>query len=239
MLNGSVRYQLTPAERSVWVDLLALAALGPAPGLIADNDSRPFPLAFLANRLNIKVALLQNTIKKCAEEGRIIHSDGLIRISNWDAYQSEYERQKPYRISDKLQNNPVNVDTKVTTIPVTLVRSRVEESRAEEKRAEEKRADAPPSPPQPPQPTAAATISFENLLSNNGLHEELVEKFPSLDLNDELLKCQLWWTASKRKLKAPELAFRNWLQKAQSINEKDGKSGKVVVPLGPWATPEG
>ena len=101
-LMGSVRWQLTPAERSVWVDLLCLAGLGIAPGTIADNDSRPYPHSFIANRLNVPQALLKTTLDKCIDEGRITEDGTGIHISNWAVYQSEYERQKPFREKGKL-----------------------------------------------------------------------------------------------------------------------------------------
>ncbi|MCJ7634176.1 phage replisome organizer N-terminal domain-containing protein [Candidatus Bathyarchaeota archaeon] len=105
-LMGSVRWQLTPAERSVWVDLLCLAGLGVVPGTIADNDSRPYPHSFIANRLNIPQPLLTNTLDKCKEEGRIVEDDTGIHIANWNVYQSEYERQKVFRDRKKTNDDP-------------------------------------------------------------------------------------------------------------------------------------
>lgn len=100
MLNGSVRYQLEPGERATWIDLLCFAGLGTEPGLISDNDKRAFPHKFLANRFNISLALLESTLKKCAEEGRIKEGEEGIRITNWKFYQSEYQRQKEARLKD-------------------------------------------------------------------------------------------------------------------------------------------
>ena len=101
MLNGSVRYQLEPAERSVWVDLLCFAGIGTEPGTISDNDLRPYPHSFLANRFNIPIELLEDTLKKCKEEGRIGEDQQGIHIANWADYQSEYQRQKPSRVKAK------------------------------------------------------------------------------------------------------------------------------------------
>lgn len=97
MLNGSVRWQLEPAERATWVDLICFASLGPEPGLISDNDRRPHPHSFLANRFNIPLELLETTLKKCKDEGRIAEDGEGIRIVNWSSYQSEYQRQKDSR----------------------------------------------------------------------------------------------------------------------------------------------
>ena len=101
MLNGSVRYQLEAAERATWVDLLLMAGVGVEPGLISDNDKRPFPHAFLANRFNIPLQLLEDTLRKCKEEGRVTEDGRGIQIINWDEYQSEYQRQKEYRTKEK------------------------------------------------------------------------------------------------------------------------------------------
>lgn len=96
-LEGSIRYQLEPDERGVWYDLLNLSAICAFPGNISDKDNRPYPHSFIANRLNISVELLERTLTKCEDEGRISENDTGIHITNWKAYQSEYERQKPYR----------------------------------------------------------------------------------------------------------------------------------------------
>ena len=96
-LDGSIRYQLGADERGVWYDLLNFAAICSTPGSIGDKDTRAYPLSFVANRLNIDLGLLETTLKKCEAEGRIKIDDHGIHITNWHAYQSEYNRQKPYR----------------------------------------------------------------------------------------------------------------------------------------------
>jgi len=96
-LEGSIRYQLNAAERGTWYDLLALARVCGHSGVIADRDMRPFPHDFIANRLNISLVLLDTTLEKCKAEGRLEENETGIHITHWDIYQSEYERQKPYR----------------------------------------------------------------------------------------------------------------------------------------------
>ena len=96
-LEGSIRYQLESDERGVWYDLLNLSAICVTPGIISDKDNRPYPHSFIANRLNIGIELLERTLSKCELEGRINENEIGIHITNWAAYQSEYERQKPYR----------------------------------------------------------------------------------------------------------------------------------------------
>lgn len=101
-LEGSIRYQLEPDERGVWYDLLNFSAVCVEPGVISDRDNRPYPHSFIANRLNIPLELLERTLKKCEEEGRIHENETGIHITNWKVYQSEYDRQKPYREAKKI-----------------------------------------------------------------------------------------------------------------------------------------
>lgn len=96
-LHGSVSFQLEPDERSVWDELLCFAGLCGLDGLISDRDKRPFPHSYIAHELHINEELLERTLHKCKEEGRITENEHGIYITNWSAYQSEYERQKPYR----------------------------------------------------------------------------------------------------------------------------------------------
>lgn len=96
-LYGSIRYQLSAAERGVWFDLLLLSAQYSNTGDIADRDNKKFPLAFIARTLNIRLNLLKRTLTKCIDEGRITSDATGIHITNWSRYQSEYDRQKQYR----------------------------------------------------------------------------------------------------------------------------------------------
>ena len=105
-LDGSIRYQLEPDERGVWYDLLNFSAICTNAGTISDRDGRPFPHSFIANRLNISLELLDRTINKCKEEGRLDEDENGIHIINWRYYQSEYERQKFYQRREKEPEKP-------------------------------------------------------------------------------------------------------------------------------------
>ncbi len=96
-LMGSINWQLNLAERCIWYELIYFSAICAKPGIIADKDGRPYPHSFLANRLNAPLDIFEQTLKKCIDEGRISENATGIHITNWTAYQSEYERQKPYR----------------------------------------------------------------------------------------------------------------------------------------------
>jgi hypothetical protein len=61
---------------------------------------KPWPHDHIARELNTTLALLESTLTKCKSEGRITEDGQGIKIINWTKYQSEYERQKPYRKKD-------------------------------------------------------------------------------------------------------------------------------------------
>ena len=105
MLHGSISYQLSEAEQGVWVKLLCFTGLCSFEGLISDNDQRPFPHSFIAQELHVSEELLETTLDKCKKEGRLSENDNGIHVTNWKTYQSEYERQKPYR-TKKAEEDP-------------------------------------------------------------------------------------------------------------------------------------
>lgn len=100
-LTGTLRFDFTPAERGVFYDLMLLAGNCRLDGVIAAGVGVPYPHAWIANTLNIQVKLLDDTLRKCTDTGRMEENGDGIHILNWDKYQSEYERQKPYRNKDQ------------------------------------------------------------------------------------------------------------------------------------------
>ncbi|MBU2177670.1 MAG: DnaD domain protein, partial [Gammaproteobacteria bacterium] len=97
----------------VWADLMALSGECGQNGAISDNDGAPLPRKFIANQFNITQTLLDRVIAKCKHEGRIIENeDESISLANWAHYQSEYDRQKPYRAAQTSTPQP-----ETTTLP--------------------------------------------------------------------------------------------------------------------------
>lgn len=96
-LTGTIRFELTPEERSVWYDLIILAGQCRQPGILASNEKFPFPHQYIAGVLNIPIELLEQSLEKFKKADRIIEDENGIRILNWEKYQSEYQRQKKYR----------------------------------------------------------------------------------------------------------------------------------------------
>lgn len=100
-LHGSMNYQLTEAEQSIWDKFLCLAGLCGMNGLIADNDKHPLPHEFIAHEFHAPLDLLESTLTKCKKEGRLSENGSGIQVTNWSIYQSEYDRQKSSRDKKK------------------------------------------------------------------------------------------------------------------------------------------
>ncbi len=99
-LRGTIRFDFSSEERGVWYDLLSMAGDCRLDGYIAAGDNKGYPVEWIAGVLNISIELLQRTIDKCLKTRRIEKSPQGLHITNWHKYQSEYERQKPYRKGD-------------------------------------------------------------------------------------------------------------------------------------------
>jgi hypothetical protein len=101
-LFGSLRHEATPLQRAVWNDLLDLAKLSRVrAGLIAANKDVPYSDAWLAAFLNYPIDEFKEALAFLAMTKRIANNGHGIEIMNWSKYQSEYDRQKPYRNGKK------------------------------------------------------------------------------------------------------------------------------------------
>jgi len=105
-LEGTIRFDFTPAARGVWYDLILLAGRCRVPGVISANETSPYPHSYIAGLLNIDLELLEETLEKCKASGRIEETEQGIKLINWEHYQSEYERQKPYRQQKQKSEDP-------------------------------------------------------------------------------------------------------------------------------------
>lgn len=99
-LFGSTRIELLPDERSVWLDLLALASKNS--GYIRANDTTPYPISQLAGLLIITEELLNRTIEKCIQYDKIIKNpDGTLKIPSWGTYQLSPRQKRRYSKTSK------------------------------------------------------------------------------------------------------------------------------------------
>lgn len=99
---GSSRFDFDAAQRGVWNDLLDLADISRVKrGLIAPAEGQSYTHEYIAGILNIPLKLLDDTLALCVKKKRILENGNGIEIVNWDKYQSDYDRQKPYRKAKK------------------------------------------------------------------------------------------------------------------------------------------
>ncbi|MEI7901179.1 MAG: phage replisome organizer N-terminal domain-containing protein [bacterium] len=97
-LDGSIRAE-TPELRGVWVDILCLAGdLDGADGTICLAPGVGLTDAQIAARLQVDSRTWCRVKKQLVISGRInVQECNVISITKWKQYQSEYQRQKPYR----------------------------------------------------------------------------------------------------------------------------------------------
>lgn len=113
-LEGSIRQDLEPDERSVWADLLALAALTREPrrGFIERSEGIPYPKAVILARLNITEELFDRAIIKCVNEGRLkVYDNGTMEIVNFGRYNNTDTYGKHIKNQSKLDAIAENVAT--------------------------------------------------------------------------------------------------------------------------------
>ena len=98
-LSGSLR-EGTPELRGIWADLLALAGSGKYgdTGRISLQNDVGLSDSQFGKLLKITKYQWQKAKKRLILTERIaVNSANVVTIINWKKYQSEYERQKPYR----------------------------------------------------------------------------------------------------------------------------------------------
>lgn len=101
-LTGTVRWQLTPQQRSMWADLLALAGNSRYPGIVCAGETNgvldPFPMDYLCSVSRCSEADTRAAFDLFVAQGRIVINEaGVIQIVNWDKYQSEYQQKRQRR----------------------------------------------------------------------------------------------------------------------------------------------
>jgi uncharacterized phage protein (TIGR02220 family) len=82
---GSMRLEFDPDERSLWLDLLCLAAKDN--GFIRANEETPYSLRQLAGLLIYDEAMVSSTLDKFIEKGKMTRDqNAVLYITNWETY---------------------------------------------------------------------------------------------------------------------------------------------------------
>jgi hypothetical protein len=101
-LRGSMMTELDEPERFVWFGFLLLAGDCAHEGRICATENSGYTDIQLADLLKTDADLIKRAKRKFLKFGKItIDENGIIQIVKWQLYQSEYFRQKSYRL--KLQ----------------------------------------------------------------------------------------------------------------------------------------
>lgn len=107
---GSTKYEFTPAERSVWVDLMALSKKDG--GYIRANVGCPYSSKQLAGLFIVPVKLLNKTIAKALEVGKLRKlEDGTYYVASTKKYTIS-ERHKR-----RLKNQMMAAETDIESEP--------------------------------------------------------------------------------------------------------------------------
>jgi len=102
-LRGSMMTELLPDERFVWFGFLLLAGDCAHEGKICATENSGYTDPQLADLLKVDIELVRRAKKKFVKFEKIeVGENGIILILKWHLYQSEYLRQKSYRV--KLQD---------------------------------------------------------------------------------------------------------------------------------------
>lgn len=101
-LRGTMMDEMKdPGERFLWFAFLLLAGDSPYEGKIALTEDMGYSDEQLGSMLKCDSMLIKRAKRVMVKYDKIrILKNNIIQIVNWEKYQSEYQRQKPYRSID-------------------------------------------------------------------------------------------------------------------------------------------
>lgn len=105
--NGTKR-SMTPVERSVWDDVLDLAAEAPVTGQLCAFTGVPYTVQQLSEIFKTPIHDVTHAMKRFFELGLI---DEKYQIVTWFDHQSEYQRTKQYRATQNATTNATQKGT--------------------------------------------------------------------------------------------------------------------------------
>jgi hypothetical protein len=103
-LEGSIRKDLKPEERSVWSDLLDLCGKSRRWGYVERSEGMPYSVNELADKFVTPIKIIKSSINKCLIEGRLkweyptedpLVGSGALVISHWERYQAQKAKEEP------------------------------------------------------------------------------------------------------------------------------------------------
>jgi hypothetical protein len=133
-LLGSTRFEISLEQRAIFIDFLSMASLNDPPG-----EFPYFSLDQLGHQCCCAREIVEKAIERLIQTEKIVHfpKKKRIIIKNWAKYQSEYERQKPYRSQEKASNKVTTPD--ITKLPLEGEGEEEEKEKRNRNREEEKK----------------------------------------------------------------------------------------------------
>ena len=166
-LYGTTTRELEPAERWVWLGFLALAGDSVEPGTICAAPGVPWTDKQLSDVLKVSLAVLESAKTKMLNHEKITINEGIIHISNWEKYQSEYDRTKKYR--GTIFSGPNATPKSTTQLNVEKDVEKVQEN-----------VSSIPDQTRPDQKNNTTTAREENLAKISKLYEDNIGRLTSV-----------------------------------------------------------
>lgn len=109
-LYGTTSQELELDQQAIWFKLLALAGDSPEPGKVEVAPGIPMTDEQIAGILKASLDMWLRAKQRLQDPDvdKIFINNGIIHIKNWDKYQSEYERTKKYRDTEKPTRKSTN-----------------------------------------------------------------------------------------------------------------------------------
>lgn len=194
-LDSTVRWQLTPEQRSIWIDLLALAGHSRFPGIITPGtDGKgfiPFPMGYFCTTFGCSEEAITEAFSLFEHQQRIRNENGVLHIINWDKYQSEYQ-QKRQRTTYKTPQKVRGISTKKSAVVESEVEVEVDSEVEVEREVETEK-------PKPSTLAMCKADAFESFKVKTG-------KPPSWNSSDYTALSELFKTR-------PDLSFEEFNQR--------------------------
>jgi len=201
-LDGSIREELKPDERGIWYDLIMYSAKCRTPGIISANETQPISRRRLAGILNITEELLNTTIEKCVDSGRLrVDKAGLIQIVNWTKYQSESDRVRSYS-KVKSDDHELASPTKLAISPSTVAISSTQKIITSKKQK----------------------YFFDNILLTEQEYQKLVGRFGEAGTKDRLEALSLYKKSQGKKYKDDYATVLAWERREQRMRGGQGEA---------------
>ena len=228
-LFGSTRIELSPEERGVWIDLIALASKDD--GYIRANQGCPYPLEQLAGMLIVPKEVLEKTINKCLEPnvGKLEKlPDGTLKIKSWEKYElsKRHKRRIIFKsMSEKADHMSENEDAKRREEKIREEKKREDNNTLALNDADASNSELVKKPVIPKINFSIETRSWENITDED---VSIWEKaYPAVDITQELSKMADWLISNPEKKKKNYRRFiTNWLSRAQ---ERGGSKGNKQI----------